>query len=378
MAVNWHKSKVLGLDGDETLLDGPRRALLCSRTPKAPRPATPWVRATTEAVERLARDGEILVTGVGRTPYDLALFACTQAGGAAIVVLETPPPGGLPPEYGTILPERCLLLWPKEPLQGPDARRFGLARRDGFIGGLATCATAIALRKGGNMAGMAAALRARGAPIDETRLVKIARESSRTESIPPILERPGAWEYLTHFTRACEGAWPGETLRGYLAWLADGPQDATREALDTLRRICAMCRVIGSARLMPARVPMASFSAKPPWALAGRMTWRRGLARWTFRPYGVAARRAALERLGARAVAYCSPDESKALPPDERLYAQRHQPPETDWSPEAEWRLRGDLDLSALAPDDWLALVPSEAEAAALRAEGVEARALCE
>lgn len=365
----------LAFDGDRALLGAPRRALLCSRTPKAPRPATPWVRAVADAARSLADRGEVLVTGAGRTPYDLALFACAQAGSAAIVVLEAPPPDGLPPEYMALLPERRLLVWPVQALRDREAR---LAHRDAAIGALATSATAIALRKGGNMAGVAAALRARGAPIDESHLVRITRASSSQTRLPPILERPGAWDYLTHFTRACDGPWPGEPLREYLAWLADGPKDATREALDALRRICAMRRVLGSGRLMPARVPMVSLSARPPWELSDRMTWRRGLARWTFRPYGVAVKRAALERLGARAVAYLSKQQLDALPADERLYAQRHEPPDIDWSPEAEWRLRGDLDLSALKPDDWFALVPAEAEATALRAGGLEVRALCE
>lgn len=365
----------LAFDGDRALLGAPRRALLCSRTPKAPRPATPWVRAVIDAARSLADRGEILVTGVGRTPYDLALFACQQAGGEAIVVLDAPPPEGLPPDCEKLLPKQRLLVWPKQAVKDRKARP---AERDANIGALATAATAIALRKGGNMAAAAKALRARGTPIDESHSVKIAREPSRQAKRPPILERHGAWDYLTHFTRACDGAWPSEPLREYLAWLADGPKDATREAFDALRRICAMRRVLGSGRLMPARTPMVSVSARPPWELSERMTWRRGLARWTFQPYGVAVRHAALERLGARAVAYCSSGDLKALPPDERLYAQRHEPPGTDWSPEAEWRLRGDLDLGALKAGDWVALVPTEAEAAALRAEGVEVRALCE
>lgn len=228
------------------------------------------------------------------------------------------------------------------------------------------------------MAGVAEALRARGAPVDESFAIKAARATSSKVKAPSILQRPGTWDYLTHFTRACDAAWPGESLSEYLAWLADGSLDATREALDALRRICAMHRVIGSGRLMPARTPMVSLSARPPWELSERMIWRRGLARWTFRPYGVAVKRAAMERLGARAVAYLSKQELNGLPPAERIYAQRHEPPKSDWSPEAEWRLRGDLDLGALRPDDWFALVPANAEAAALRAEAIDARALCE
>lgn len=357
------------------MLDGPRRALLCSRTPKAPRPATPWVRAIVEATRHLTDRGEILVTGVGRTPYDLALFACKQAGGAAIVVLEAPAPEGLPQEYEELLPERRLLAWP---VQATTNRTERLAQRDALVGAVSCAATAIALRKGGNMASVAASLRARGAPVDETHLMKTDRAAERQAKLQPILERPGAWNYLTHFTRACDGAWPGEPLHEYLAWVADGPLDATREALDALRRIAQMRRVLGSGRMMPARVPMVSLSARSPWELSERMIWRRGLARWTFQPYGIAVKRAALAALGARAVAYLSKKHLEEMSPEERLYAQRHEPPKTDWSPEAEWRLRGDLDLGALKAGDWFALVPLESEAAALRAEGVEARALCE
>ncbi|MCW8133919.1 MAG: hypothetical protein KIS92_26470, partial [Planctomycetota bacterium] len=63
----------LCLKGDLALLDLPRRALLVSRTPRRPAPGTPWVRAVAAAAEAAARANEVLVTGLDREPFQIAL-----------------------------------------------------------------------------------------------------------------------------------------------------------------------------------------------------------------------------------------------------------------------------------------------------------------
>jgi hypothetical protein len=119
---------------------------------------------------------------------------------------------------------------------------------------------------------------------------------------------------------------------------------------------------------------MISFTARPPGEVPALHRWRKGLRRWDFRPYGVAVRREVLASLGARPVAYLPEAELSKLAGEARLFAQRHEPPRTDWSGEAEWRWPGDLKLTALPREALRILVPTQAEAESLGAEfGYEA-----
>ncbi|MCZ7644825.1 MAG: hypothetical protein M5U26_06010 [Planctomycetota bacterium] len=353
--------------GDRALLDAPGRALLISRTPRRPAPGTPWVRAIRDAVAASAAAGEALVTGLGRDPFDLALAACREAGGAAVVVLQdTFERDPFVNEARAWLPERHLLVAPER----PDETLFRaerLAARDRRIGALARRASVLHIREGGNMERAAADLAARGVSLDLSfQLPNLDAPTHRAPGLGVRFRAFENWNALTHYTREPDGAWPDEPRAAYLGWLLDGRPDETRTGLDALRRILAMRRILGSGRLMSARTPLVSFTARAPHDLPELLRWRKGLRRWTFRPYGIAIRREALADLGARAVRYLHDAGLKALAPEDRLFAQKHAPPETDWTGEAEWRLRGDLDLAALPSGSWRALVPTRAEAAAL------------
>ena len=354
----------LAAEGDRALLGAPRRALLISRTPKRPAPATPWVRAVVEAAQASAAAGEALVCGAGRAPFDVALAVTRRASAAALVVLDERPSSQWREAYAPLLPVRHLLVWPER--QEPGAER--LPARDVLLGELSTCAWMIHVRPGGNMASVRQNLERRAANVDARfALGKL----QPTHAAPAHLNfRPPSprsqWSYLTHYTREPDGLWPDETPTQYAEWLAFGPLEARREAVDALRRILSMRRVLGSGRLMPAREPLVSFTARPPWELGELVRWRRGLARWTFRPYGLAVRRDVLEDLGARPVRYACASELKTLPPGERLFAQKHEPPKTDWSGEAEWRLRGDLSLEKVPNNALRILVPTAGDASAI------------
>lgn len=368
------------------MLRRPRRALLLSRTPRHPRPGTPWVRAAVEAARKIAAADEALVTGLGRDPYDVALAASRQAGGAAIVVLDRPPDAALGAAVEALCPARRLLVWPRASPERPAERRSAPARRDALIGELADRAYAVWVRKGGNMQALAEALRRRGCPVEDFGFsisdFGLKRERMSTAAIQNQKSKiqndfPG-WPYLTHYTREPDGAWPDESRGAYAAWLAHGPREDRREAFETLGRILSARRVLGSGRLMPGRASMVSFTARPPWELNALLKWRRGLRRWTFRPYGLAVRGEVLRALGARPVRYLPVDELAVLPPAERAFAQKHDPPETDWSGEAEWRLPGDLKLNVLPREALLALTSSREEALRLECVwGIACISLC-
>lgn len=357
--------------GDAGLLVCQRRAILISRTPRRPTPGTAWVRATVSAVRRSVTAGEVIVTGTGRDAYDLALLVCRDENGSAIVVLDQPRDDVDAPE---ILPERRLLVF-------PEGRRVQPAERDRWIGRIADRAWDVFVRKGGNMAQIAVALRQRGCPVDPcpggdtTSLPRPA--FGCPQPVEPAQRTAGTWEFLSHYTREPDGAWLGEPRAVYLRWLAYGHPDDHRDAGDAIRRILSSGTIRASGRLMPGRCPMVSFTALPPCQVGTLMKWRTGLHRWTVRPYGVAVRRAVLEATGARPVRYLASADIQRLPEDERIYSQKHEPPATDWAGEIEWRFRGDLRLDSIAATDLRLIAPGPVEAEKLRAEfGIEAIAI--
>lgn len=358
---------MLELTGDREILNRPRRAILVSRTRRNPEPTTPWVRAVLDCVERSIATGEAMVTGIGRDPYDLALYRCRELAGQAIVVCDS----GTALSRVEWLPERVLIA------TGVMTPRV----RDELIGDLSDRAWSIALRRGGNMEAVARKLASRGCPVDRVACVghttsprRRDRERYRPAEEPADDRR---WTRLTHYTREPDGAWPGESRIQYLSWLAHGPAEPRRDALASLRRILDQRRILAHFRLMPLSHPMVCFTARAPWEMADLFRWRRGLHRWTFRPYGLAVDARVLEKLGARPVQYLSREALTATSDSDRLFAQRHDPPRTDWSAEAEWRLPGDFDFSDISGDDLLAIVETTREAAEIENEyGIQVMAM--
>ena len=389
----------VGHSGDISLLERPRRTLLVSRGERQPNPATPWLAAVIEATQKLSAQGEVLVTGTGRVPYDAALWTCARAGGAAIVALEGPP--GPTDAWRSWLPERHLLVWPREGIREQAQRQ-----RDLLMGMLAGSGYAIRVRKSGIMAEVEGLLVARHCPVvpwpcakhrgtnrfatagradtedSEKRqknlsVASVAMPVSQPEAItaqpasPPDTE----WDSLTHLTREPDGAWLGEERTQYLDWLCSGTPFVPRDAFATLQRILREKRLRACDRLIPGRRPMVCFAARPPSAWDSLRRWRKGLLRWTFSRYGLAVRRATLSALGARPVQYVEREALLRTPPAERAFMQRARTAVADWTAEAEWRVAGDVDLAPISPAELLAFVATPAEAEYVRAQfGVSAR----
>jgi hypothetical protein len=360
--------------GDLTLLDRPRRALLISRTPRQPTPTTPWVRSTLAATAASAALGEVLVTGAGRTPFDLALLQAMRLQSGAIVALATAAAASELP--CGLLPDAHLLVWPEQPTPKTQAP----ARRDLLMGALADRAHCIQVRKNGNMAAVRAAMQARGCDIS-TRFQCADNEAFPAEKTPPCTEfapPEDSWLRLTHFTREPDGAWPGEECCAYLGWLAGGENSPPRDGFGALCRILEQRRIRASGFLMPDSARMVCFTAHPPAQALTLRRWRRGLRRWTFAPYGLAMPKLLLQELGAKPVLYASEAAIKAAPKTARRWMQVDQAGAgLRWSGEAEWRVAEDVDLAAVNAASLLALVTHPAQAAEIKRRfGIAARVL--
>jgi hypothetical protein len=181
----------------------------------------------------------------------------------------------------------------------------------------------------------------------------------------------GGWEYLTHTTRACTGSWPGQSQVDYLDSLLDGRSDADHSPFRTLVRIVRQRRLIASSRAIRGGFGVVSFTAVPLAELPGLHVFRPHRARWDFEPYGICISRNWLRQYGVRPVIYAEDAAWIRLSAGERPYFQHVRRPSPslrpaaglDWSVEQEWRHVGDLDLSALAPNDAILFVPTAGEA---------------
>jgi len=181
-----------------------------------------------------------------------------------------------------------------------------------------------------------------------------------------------SWEFLTHWTRACPGPWPDETMEAYLKQLILDADRIDHSAGAALQRIITQQRVTATARTIRGGTPMVSFTAVPLVDVPSLRVFRPHRGRWDFEPYGVCIRRTWIQQRGGRPVEYGEEDDWSHLSPEDRPYFQlRHtraqcdQDP-IDWTIEREWRVKGDVDLRELSRDDGLLFVPSREEAAAL------------
>jgi len=353
-----HLEVPLQCEGDVSLLECPRRALLVSRTEKKIAPDAPWLLALRHAVDELFRAAETLVSGTGRVPYELPLWlaARSQRCGAIIVLTREAERSAL--DAG-LLPARRLLVWPDRTLKNATA----LALRDRLIGALADRATAIHVRKGGAMQVLAAEISARGGRVDPAPEIALPTPAGKRPQTNLIAtQSTGAWNYLSHFTREPDGMFPGESREQYFEWLCRGAGAPPRDAFASLCRILSEQRIRASTRLMPQRAAMACFTALPPAQALELRRWRRGLRRWSFTPCGIAIRSDALTRIGAQRVRYLKQDE--AAPDAGPTFLQTYGTGELDWSREQEWRVPGDVALSQFPRDEILILTATASEAA--------------
>lgn len=349
----------LSLSGNPDLLDLPRRMFLVSRANYTPQPDSPWLRALISAADQAAALGEVLVCGCERLGYDIPrqIFARDSRNGVILVKHRaeiTPPLSGhsLVVEFETI------------------DRRNPLPLRDQLVAHFASAASEILLRDEGNMSRIAKSFRERRVPIDTS--FRVQDEEAPRARWPQASLAPlpfSAWDFLTHFMREPDGAWPDETQEEYVRWLCSAAAYERRDDVSTLRRILSQRQILGSGRFIRGGTPAVCWTALPPHAVANLRGWRKGLRRWNFTPYGIAIRRSVLEQRGARAVRYSREDELAAARSDEAVFMQIANSGAYDWTLEKEWRTRGNLDLTTLPAGDVIVLTHSQTETAAIEKE---------
>lgn len=391
--------------GQAWVQDKPLAAVLHSRKPRPVHPSDRWVRVTRRLAETALADGAVPVASLGSAAYEIVLALALDAGHPAAVVLDGPLPfmesetqlARFLERYGDLVPkERVLLLSPFSPGRLPPVKERQ-PLRDACLVALSDRVYAAEIRSGGIMEGLIREAHRRGQAVRVFRPACFDRATSGNRvlieeglpgvsiSLPEVSSgaKPGGFmpesgvkpqtsvlpgsESVTHFTRSCPGPWPGQTRPAYYRSLLEELPDAAHTAFDTLCRILAEGRVRGSTLLTRGGAAVVSFSGRSVAELRPLIRWRRGLIRWTFEPYGVAVRKKALLGLGLAPVIYGPESVWRESPEEDRYRYQLRRPQGLDWSVEEEWRLPGDLDLTALPRETVCVIVPSDEEAAEIR-----------
>lgn len=377
-------------------------SLIHSRKARLVEPNAPWIRTTEKIAEAIVKNEDHLLTSVGTLGLELGLVASLR-----FLSQRSSPPALLeaPPRITVLLPtsrsEHSLgnLVSDSERhlVHCERLERVELLNRDRELVMRPALAIGVAIRRGGTMErlmlerhqsgravqivppdgseetrGNARLLDAGVPSVSEGYLQKQAIQAhlpgaGLTEFQPhefpkgPYLywhESPLECPILSHYTRACTGAWPGQTHRAYLEDLCAGGAPARRDAMATLEHILKEKTLRPGGRLIRGGTPMVSFTAASPADLVRLHRFRTHLVRWDFAPVGLVFRRDVLEARGVRPVQYRPERDFLTMPVAERPYFQKHAPPDCDYQAEQEWRLLGALDFRDIPIDAIRVVVP--------------------
>lgn len=399
--------------GDLSFLSVKRLALLNSRCRRRITPSDPWLLATKALFRARMAEANAIVSSIGTPGYDLVNCMAASYDKPLVVVCDDVLPFMKSDEQtarfltayqGFFDLERTLLLSPFPPgtiPPFPDRR----AERDRLVAAVASTIAAAEVREGGNMETILAQAARSGVPVtifdphgveghfkgNEALVQHIpviqtykpgrketaTRYGSKKVGAPAIPRRrkrildlrhwatEGYW--LTHYTRACPGPWPGQSLFDYYRALLDGDENAGHSAFDTLQRILDEGVIRASNRFTRGRIPVVSFTACLPGELMKLVEWRRGLIRWSFQPYAIAVKRESLIEAGAAPVIYGDETALGSLAHQQAYRFQIQKPGGKDWTTEKEWRIRGDARLERFPREDITIIVPTVEEAWEIR-----------
>ncbi|MBD3166631.1 hypothetical protein GF324_08530 [bacterium] len=354
--------------GDPGVLTRPTLLILNSRQNRYPVGDEPWVRQTIAAVQWAAQRDMAVLSSLGMITWELITWASAEAFGDVVVVVGLPPNLGrrasvdwherIFSDFNLIDQHTCLIPYlesakPKE----------SWAARDQWLFAHADRIAPVSVRPNGSLAELMDREPFRHR-ISETFRVPYDPRPPSFPSIPEPDEvhevlRDLEWDHVVHWTRANAGPWPGETPASFYEALARSRGAYPRDAEATLARILTEQRIRATGWRMPLGRAMTSFSALHPADMMPLMVRQRRFVRMSYEPYGIAIRREVLETIGGQPVRYGPPAEQKTLPAVERLFFQSGKPGGYDWSVEQEWRVKGEVPLDALNPEEALVLVPT-------------------
>ena len=356
-----------------------RAAIVTSRLPRLIDPRATWLRGLRAALRRIKQLGETLVVVDGTAGSDFVRRGAERLGIAVerVTASDSGDPSKRPDADDVSIPERDrLLLKTAETVLVLGVRTNGnvhrALREHLFTGGRAELIDLDDLQSRSardDLIGLGASV---WLPFEADQLPFGSPAKCEPAARPDVYEvvpfpARDEWIFLSHTTRACTGAWPGQSQNEYVDSLLDNTPDADHSVVAVLERILVQQRLLASRRTIRGGNPVVCLTAVPLLDLPNLRQFRTHRTRWDFEPFGLCIRRDWLQDRGTRPVVYGDEQTWLSLSESDRPFFQLSHhadsdgeaaSPPIDWSVEQEWRHEGDLDLRDLPPDQGLVFVP--------------------
>lgn len=330
-----------------------RVAILNSRQSKTPVGNDPWVKATISAVAHAAKSGWTIVSSYGLNTWELVTWAAGRHSANLILVC----PDDITDDQKSDFMHRFDLRadsveWKPVPHSEQRSRtKDWWEGRDEAVTWLADTLMPVSIRRGGRLESV---LDSREADtiIHQFRVRYSGSPHHlhfdlRPDSVSPELRTWGS-DWLIHWTRACNGPWPGESEAEYYAAMVSSEDEYCRTGSKTLSRILRERRIRASSWRIGAGVPVVGLTEHSPIESLKLMHWRPRWSRWSIEPYGIAIHRGASQAVGLRPVQYTGNSDWDSLPESAKPYSHVRGKKADIWPAEREWRVAGDIDLTTI------------------------------
>jgi len=344
--------------------------ILLSRQPLRPSGKTAWVKQSVAAVRWLKNRGLVLHSSVGMQTWELLTSVASLEG--IKQTLSVPAASGYEFERLTesaidqfeLNPGRVDFIPVFREEKNTTKEELWL-RRDKRLLEAADVLLPISLRKGGHMDSLLQWLCRQGKSVEnrfrvdyEKRVQPLAYRL-KAEQLDPKLQQLED-QYLIHWTRAANSAWPTEKLIYYYKAVIES-ESHPRSAFSTLINIILTEKIVATPKNMPAGIPTVSFSGLAPADIVPLVTWRSRFRQMSFEPYGIGIEKQYAMGKGVCPVQYYHKDCDRTHNSEQWLW--QYVGKKADWRAEQEYRYKGDFDLSCFPSNRLLALCHTQREA---------------
>lgn len=345
-------------------------AILLSRQPLRPSGKTAWVRQSVVAVCWLKSQGLALYSSVGMQTWELL----TSVASLEEMKQTLSVPAANRYEFERLKefaidqfdlnPDRVDFIPVLSEEKNTTKEELWL-RRDEQVVEAADVLLPVSLRKGGHMDSLLQRLCRQGKSVknrfrvDYEKRVQPLAYRLKAEQLNPKLQQLED-QYLIHWTRAANSAWPTEMLIDYYKAVIES-ESYPRSAFSTLMNIISTRKIVATPKNMPAGTPTVSFSGLAPADIVPLVTWRSRYRQMSFEPYGIGIEKQYAMGKGVCPVWYYHKDYDRIHNSARWLWQSVGE--KGDWRAEQEYRYKGNFDLSCFPSNRLLALCHTQREA---------------
>ncbi len=182
-------------------------------------------------------------------------------------------------------------------------------------------------------------------------------------------------DYLIHWTRTFNTAWPGERLIDFYRDIL-ASSEYPRSAFHSLINILKTKVIRSSSDHMPGGALTVSFSNRAPSDMAELIAWRSRYRLMSFEPYGIGIEKSISSAMNILPVIYYDRTKGKTSfeIKAEESWKTQSTGKKADWTREDEYRHAGDVDISDIPVSKLILLCRTRAEAAEVsRFSGIKA-----